>query len=170
LKDVREACAIVFVVPGGIQVKDVREILNVHSLFFGNGDMHVKNWSLIYPDGRTPLLAPAYDYVSTVVYMPNDDTGLTIARTKEFERVDTALLEGMAQRAGVPRGVVRGAARDMVDRINSQWSQLNAPGLLAQRIDDEISAHRNRVPLFSGRTVYPVEGALFQNAAGTRQR
>ena len=32
----------------------------------GNGDMHLKNWSTIYPgDGRTPALAPVYDVLST---------------------------------------------------------------------------------------------------------
>jgi serine/threonine-protein kinase HipA len=25
--------------------------------------MHLKNWSLLYRDGRTPTLAPGYDYV-----------------------------------------------------------------------------------------------------------
>src|SRR6202034_756927 len=33
----------------------------------GNGDMHLKNWSLIYPGaGDTPMLAPVYDVLSTV--------------------------------------------------------------------------------------------------------
>nr|WP_244617037.1 MULTISPECIES: HipA domain-containing protein [unclassified Rhizobium] len=31
-----------------------------------NGDMHLKNWSLIYPDRRTPALSPAYDLLSTI--------------------------------------------------------------------------------------------------------
>ena len=39
----------------------------VHRLVFNmgiaNNDMHLKNWSLIYANGRTPQLAPAYDYV-----------------------------------------------------------------------------------------------------------
>ncbi len=34
----------------------------------GNADAHIKNWSLIYPDGVSPRLAPVYDVVSTVVY------------------------------------------------------------------------------------------------------
>jgi serine/threonine-protein kinase HipA len=34
----------------------------------GNADAHLKNWSLLYPDGVSPRLAPAYDLVSTVVY------------------------------------------------------------------------------------------------------
>ena len=34
--------------------------------------MYLKNWSLIYPDGHTPQLAPAYDFVSTVRYVADD--------------------------------------------------------------------------------------------------
>ncbi|MCX4239367.1 type II toxin-antitoxin system HipA family toxin [Paraliomyxa miuraensis] len=34
----------------------------------GNADAHLKNWSLLYPDGVNPRLAPVYDVVSTVVY------------------------------------------------------------------------------------------------------
>lgn len=34
----------------------------------GNADAHLKNWSLLYPNGVSPRLAPAYDLVSTVVY------------------------------------------------------------------------------------------------------
>lgn len=34
----------------------------------GNADAHLKNWSLVYPDGMSPRLAPVYDVVSTVVY------------------------------------------------------------------------------------------------------
>nr|WP_280524012.1 HipA domain-containing protein [Enhygromyxa salina] len=34
----------------------------------GNADAHLKNWSLLYPDGVSARLAPVYDVVSTVVY------------------------------------------------------------------------------------------------------
>ena len=32
----------------------------VFCALIGNGDAHLKNWSVIYPDARTPQLAPAY--------------------------------------------------------------------------------------------------------------
>ena len=38
------------------------------SVLISNGDYHLKNWSLIYRDGRVPALAPAYDLVSTANY------------------------------------------------------------------------------------------------------
>lgn len=42
----------------------------VFSVLIGNGDMHLKNWSLLYPDGRTPVLSPACDFVATLPYIP----------------------------------------------------------------------------------------------------
>lgn len=38
----------------------------------GNADMHLKNFSLFYPEGEW-VLAPAYDLVATAVVLPEDD-------------------------------------------------------------------------------------------------
>lgn len=34
----------------------------------GDLDAHLKNWTLRYPDGRTPRLSPAYDLVAVAAY------------------------------------------------------------------------------------------------------
>src|SRR5260221_419223 len=44
----------------------------VFSVLIGNADMHLKNWSLLYPNRRTPVLSPGYDFVATLPYIPND--------------------------------------------------------------------------------------------------
>ena len=36
----------------------------------GNADMHLKNIAVIYPDGRTAQLSPAYDLVAQCLYQP----------------------------------------------------------------------------------------------------
>jgi serine/threonine-protein kinase HipA len=126
----------------------------VFSIGIGNADMHLKNWSVIYPDGRTPRLAPAYDYVSTIVYIPNDRLALTIARTREWEDVSDALLERMARRAGVPRGVVLNAAREMVERMHGEWAHLNDEQLLPPHFVDAIEQHVARIPLFTHRAAH----------------
>ncbi len=60
----------------------------------GNGDMHLKNWSLVYPgDGRTPKLAPVYDVLSTIPYIPKDGLALSLAGEKPFK--------ALTQRVGV---------------------------------------------------------------------
>ncbi|TAM62294.1 type II toxin-antitoxin system HipA family toxin [bacterium] len=125
----------------------------VFSIGIGNADMHLKNWSVIYPDGMTPRLAPAYDYVSTIVYIKDDRLALTIARTKEWERVSEDLFERFARRAGVPRGVVLRTARAMVERMRSEWPHLNDLQLLPGSFMDAIGRHIARIPLFASRAV-----------------
>ena len=46
--------------------QDIREFLSrfVAFILLGNTDAHLKNWALLYPDGRYPVLAPVYDPVS----------------------------------------------------------------------------------------------------------
>ena len=114
----------------------------------GNGDMHAKNWSVIYRDGRTPELAPAYDYLSTVVYMPDDDLGMNLLGSKSFDDVDEARLRALADRALVPTKPVIDAAYDMVERMRETWPKI-APDLPLDAADRAIiAAQMERVPLF----------------------
>lgn len=59
--------AVIFAVCGE---EDYREYIRrlVFMVLSGNADAHIKNWSLIYPDGLRARLAPVYDFVATVVY------------------------------------------------------------------------------------------------------
>lgn len=41
------------------------------NIFLANDDAHLKNWSMIYQDKRTPRLSPAYDILMTSVYIEN---------------------------------------------------------------------------------------------------
>jgi serine/threonine-protein kinase HipA len=69
------------------------------NLLISNGDAHLKNWSLIYRDGRIPKLAPAYDLVATSVYRPAflrlqalraNHAGLLLRAGKEAWRIGIA--------------------------------------------------------------------------------
>jgi serine/threonine-protein kinase HipA len=50
-----------------------------------NGDAHLKNFSVLYaqPDGEITL-APAYDMISTSLYMPRDKLALTLNDSKDY--------------------------------------------------------------------------------------
>jgi serine/threonine-protein kinase HipA len=54
----------------------------------GNGDMHLKNWSIYYPDGIEPQIAPAYDLVSTIQFFPEDRLALNFGASKDWAAVD----------------------------------------------------------------------------------
>lgn len=55
------------------------------SCVLGNGDAHLKNFGLLYPDPTQPArLAPAYDICCTVAYLPSDLLALSMNDSKRF--------------------------------------------------------------------------------------
>ncbi|HTV72838.1 MAG TPA: HipA domain-containing protein [Candidatus Acidoferrales bacterium] len=124
----------------------------VFNVAIGNGDMHLKNWSVIYSDGRTPTLAPAYDYVSTIAYVPSDELALTIARSRAWSDVSYDHLERFARKAGVPRGIVLAEAREMSERIRTVWPRFKGTAEISKREISVIEEHMARVPLLGGAT------------------
>ncbi len=48
------------------------------SWIVGNADMHLKNYSLYSPDGKTYQLTPAYDLLSTALVLPEDTEELAL--------------------------------------------------------------------------------------------
>ncbi len=124
----------------------------VFTIGIGNGDMHAKNWSVIYLDDRTPSLAPAYDYLSTIVYIPSDDMGMNLAGTKKFGDVDDELIARFAGRIRMPRKPVLDAAHDMVDRMRDTWPRIVGDSELMDEQRDLVAAHMDSIPLFGPRT------------------
>jgi serine/threonine-protein kinase HipA len=45
----------------------------VFNFAIGNGDMHLKNWSLMTPETGRNTLTPCYDFVSSKIYIPGED-------------------------------------------------------------------------------------------------
>jgi serine/threonine-protein kinase HipA len=137
--------------------REAREFVRrlVFSVAIGNGDMHLKNWSVIYRDGRTPSLAPAYDYVSTIAYLPNDKLALSIAGSREWSDVSEDHLERFARKAAVPRGVVLAAAREMAHRIRDEWPRAKHELELDARTIRRLDEHMAAIPLLGGRASQP---------------
>jgi serine/threonine-protein kinase HipA len=113
----------------------------------GNNDMHLKNWSLIYRDDRTPQLAPAYDFVSTVRYIADDRLALSIAKEKAVTQLNLALLERFARKAQVPTQLVLETARETAERMMTIWPTLQKELPLDRETRRQITAHMQSVPL-----------------------
>lgn len=60
------------------------------SFMIGNGDMHLKNWSLVTPRTGQNRLAPCYDFVSSSIYIPGEEeSALSInGKRNRLERAD----------------------------------------------------------------------------------
>ncbi len=121
------------------------------SALIGNGDMHLKNWSLIYPDGRHAALAPAYDFVSTLTYIPNDRLALNLAGRKDFTALDETLFRRFANSARLPRKLVVDAMQDTVASFREAWRD-SADLPVPSAVRDAIAAHLDSIPVWqSGR-------------------
>jgi len=113
----------------------------------GNADMHLKNWSMIYPDRRNAALAPAYDFVSTIAYIPDDKAALNYSRTKRFDEFSEAELSHLAAKAKLPEKLVLNTARETVALFHQHWhaEKTNLP-LSADAIQ-AIEKHVKTVPI-----------------------
>ena len=88
----------------------------------GNGDMHLKNFSLIYRNGRDPELAPAYDYVSTLVYLGLDHRlALSFGESKELDLFRSDRVRRFAQTAELPVKLLKRDIADTIERTRSLW-------------------------------------------------
>ncbi len=117
------------------------------NVLIGNADAHLKNWSLIYPDRRTPRLAPAYDLVGTVSYIPADRLALSLGGTKAFAEVDIERFRRLAEAAGLPVRLVLRTARETAEKVRDLWPIHEPLRALPARIREAVAAHMHTVPL-----------------------
>ncbi len=129
--------------------KDLAEFIRraVFNVLIGNGDMHLKNWALIYRDKVHPELAPAYDFVSTVPYIPNEKFALNISRTKNFSAIDKQELIHFAAKARVPQQLVISVACETIEKFVEAWEseKLNLP--LPDFVRTAIDKHLVTLPI-----------------------
>ena len=132
---------------------DIAEFIRrlTFNVLIGNGDMHLKNWSMIYPDGRSAKLAPAYDFVSTIPYIPNDRSALTFSRTKEFSGYTVDELEHLSAKAALPRKLVVDTAKDTVTGFMEQWQTEKSHLPMDRSVIDTIDKHLENLPIAAGR-------------------
>lgn len=108
----------------------------------GNGDMHLKNWSLIYHgNGDKPALAPVYDVLSTVPYIPSDSMALSLAGERPFKAMNAQRWKVFAHRARLPEAAVLKVVTETVERVNQSWWSLPERAVLPERVLERVDAH-----------------------------
>jgi serine/threonine-protein kinase HipA len=120
----------------------------VFNALIGNADMHLKNWSLLYPNQRAAKLAPAYDYVSTIKYLPDDKMALKFVDSKAFASVTREAFRLFAAKAGLPEKITRDTVEETVLAFASSWR-----GRDIETLDDKtrraIDKHLTTVPIWT---------------------
>ncbi|ESQ92814.1 type II toxin-antitoxin system HipA family toxin [Asticcacaulis benevestitus] len=131
---------------------DIAEFIRrlVFNTLIGNADMHLKNWSIIYPDGRTPILAPAYDFLSTIPYIQDDSAALKYSRTKKMADVTMDELAHLAAKARLPEKLVLDVTRETVDRFKQVWTAEKNNLPLGKDVRDAVDAHALNMPIYNG--------------------
>ena len=99
----------------------------VVNILIGNGDAHLKNWSVIYQDKITPQLSPAYDVVSTIHYVQNDSLALNLGGEKRFESIDESHFDRLARRMEAPAKFVLDIVKETVTSARKEW-----PGIIRE--------------------------------------
>ncbi|HEX9581450.1 MAG TPA: type II toxin-antitoxin system HipA family toxin [Gemmatimonadales bacterium] len=123
------------------------------TVLIGNADMHLKNWSLLYLDRRTPVLSPAYDFVSTVAYVPEDALALSLGGSKRMLDVDENRFRRFAQRAGLPDRIITTVATETAERLRGAWASHPVTDLLPAAIRKAVAGHMERVHIGRAATV-----------------
>lgn len=117
----------------------------VFSVLVGNGDMHLKNWSLIYRDGRTPALAPAYDYVATIPYLPKDKLALSFGGSKDIFAISREQVRRFADKAGLAVSPLWCIVEDTVEQTVEAWRGHTDKEMLPNAMQKTISQHIEKV-------------------------
>lgn len=119
----------------------------VFNTLIGNADMHLKNWSVIYKDKRTASIAPAYDFVSTIPYIPDDSASLKVSRSKKFSDFTLDELSHLAAKAMLPEKLVLDTAKQTVAGFHEVWAKEKAHLPLTKSMIEAIETHLRRIPL-----------------------
>ena len=131
------------------QEQDIAEFIRrlVFNTLIGNADMHLKNWSVIYKDKRNASIAPAYDFVSTIPYIPDNSTALKVSRSKKFSDFTLDELSHLAAKAMLPEKLVLDTAKQTVEGFYEIWAKEKTHLPLTKDMIDAIDKHLRDVPL-----------------------
>jgi serine/threonine-protein kinase HipA len=116
----------------------------VFSVVIGNADMHLKNWSLLYPDRRQPVLSPGYDFVATLPYIPHDTLALSFGGSRSLSEITPGQMRRFADTARIPASPLWKVAVETTERAAAAWKGLEQADLLPKdlraSIDKQILA------------------------------
>tara|TARA_R110000823_G_scaffold117070_4_gene240368 strand:- start:3415 stop:4644 length:1230 start_codon:yes stop_codon:yes gene_type:complete len=131
------------------QDEDIAEFTRrlVFNTLIGNADMHLKNWSVIYKDKRAASIAPAYDFVSTIPYIPDDSASLKVSRSKKFSDFTLDELSHLAAKAMLPEKLVLDTAKQTVAGFHEIWAKEKAHLPLTKSMIEAIETHLRNIPL-----------------------
>lgn len=122
----------------------------------GNTDAHLKNWSLLYPDGINAVLTPLYDQVAVIAWPPPKllkmEWALKFAGTKNLFHIDEDAFMRLANRSGGNPSRVKAIVDDTLSRIIEAWQASGIAELLPLHHAQAIKQYWLKQPLLRDKT------------------
>lgn len=119
----------------------------VFSALIGNADMHLKNITLLYPEGNKPVLSPAYDLVSTITYINDTTMALNLSGTKNMFDYNLTLIQKAAEKAQLPITAATKMAKATIEKTLAQWPEIQKQGILSKQHAKIIDTHMQMVAM-----------------------
>lgn len=117
------------------------------NILLANGDAHLKNWSFLYPDRMTPRLSPAYDIVTTHVYIEHETQyALNLGKTKNWYTVTMAHFESWAEKSGIPWRVIKPHLDDTLNKARAMWPEALKELPMEESHKVGLRAHWKKLP------------------------
>jgi len=113
----------------------------------GNGDAHLKNWTVTYPDGRNARLSPAYDLVPTILFLPDQQLALDLNSQREFGAITLDSFRHVAAAANVDWPTVRQWVAESVSAAMATLAAADIAGLFTPAEIARLRQHQAGVPL-----------------------
>ena len=112
------------------------------NILLANGDAHLKNWSFLYQDQVTPGLSPAYDIVTTSVYI-DDETkyALNLGKTKEWFSVTADNFQSWANKSGIPWRAIKPHIDDTMEKARTVWPEALKDLPMDEAHKEKLKAH-----------------------------
>ena len=108
----------------GNAISDIQQFARrlLVNILLANGDAHLKNWSLIYRDRKTPEISPAYDILTTSVYIEGErHFALNLAKNKDWYLTEMSHFQSWSEKAGVPWRMIKPHLDDVMEKARTLW-------------------------------------------------
>lgn len=113
----------------------------------GNYDAHLKNFGVVYPDGVTPVLSPAYDVVAYAAYLGGHGHALKFhPGAPERAQITPVLVRQLCNLVGLVETRVKAVLADTVERARTLWPALIEDSALTEAQRSRLLAHFHQVP------------------------
>jgi serine/threonine-protein kinase HipA len=114
----------------------------------GNYDAHVKNFGVVYLDGRTPTMSPAYDVVAYAIYINGRGHGLRFTgQGGKQQYLTPAVVRAFCQETKMFESQLQSVIRKTARQAISKWPEMIAESKLPQAYKTRLLAHFESVPM-----------------------